>query len=203
MSDKLTLLTGLLGGMFDPPHNGHLTIAERLRSFSAAAEVWFVPSVEPPHRSTESISPYAIRRDLVKSAVHGHQQFSLCEIESTLPAPHYTVRTLKALSATFPEREWLLFIGADQLAVFDTWHEPEQILSICRVIVAARPGVNPSGLFAAHPRVQICPDTDIPLSSSMIRRQCAQGTTVDALADFMPRSTAELIVKQHLYGSGR
>src|SRR5262245_6755391 len=93
---------GLLGGTFDPPHLGHLILAERVRETAGLGEVRFLPSFQPPHKDDDAISSYDDRTAMTALAIDGHPHFKLETIEKDLPPPSYTTHTLVALRKRNP-----------------------------------------------------------------------------------------------------
>lgn len=137
---------------------------------------------------------------MLRLAIADCNGWELSEIETELPAPHYAIETVATLIERDPEADYTLFIGADQLNQLHTWKEPDRLLTLCRVAVAARPNEVVHTPYASHPRVSICFATDNPISSSQIRHKCAQGMTRAELSQLVPRSVADYIAAHRLYG---
>lgn len=133
---------GLFGGTFDPPHLGHLILAERCREAAALDEVWFLPSFKPPHKLNREMSRFEYRCEMVQLAVAGHTAFKVITIERDLPPPSFTTETLRVLKEQNPTYDYSLIVGGDSLRDFHTWHKPEVIVSQCRIIAVSRPNVN-------------------------------------------------------------
>ena len=111
--------TVIFGGSFDPVHVGHLSLASEVCSSGLADEVWFLVSPQNPHKQQSSLSDENVRLQMVCLAVEGNDKFKACDFEFTLPRPSYTINTLKALEENYPDREFILLIGADNWEKFD------------------------------------------------------------------------------------
>lgn len=144
---------GVLGGTFDPVHNGHLFIAEEARSRFELEKVLFVLSARPPHKK-EKISEVSDRLNMLEMALYGNPHFELSRIEVERAGISYTVDTLRELQKIYGnDLKLFLIIGADELLNFKTWKLPEIILSLCDVIAATRPGFNSLRLLDSVPQV--------------------------------------------------
>ncbi len=130
---------GVLGGSFDPPHLGHLLIASDVHACLDLEKVLFVPAARPPHKAIDEGTPAPVRLEMTRLAVAGDPRFevSAVEIEHGLV---YTLDTVSAISRQYEGCELYFIMGSDSLLQFDAWHEPEAILSLCRLAVALRPG---------------------------------------------------------------
>jgi nicotinate-nucleotide adenylyltransferase len=130
---------GIFGGTFDPIHNGHLIIAEIVRSDLPLDRILFIPSAQPPHKTGKPISPFKHRMQMLEWAVGGDPQYGVSDIENRLEEPSYSVHTVQALKHEQPDDEFFFIIGGDSLAELHTWYQPEKLLSMIRIIVANRP----------------------------------------------------------------
>lgn len=130
---------GVLGGSFDPPHLGHLLIASDVHAYLDLEKVLFVPAARPPHKASDEGTPAPVRLEMTRLAVAGDPRFevSAVEIERGLV---YTLDTVSAISRQYEDHRLHFIMGSDSLLQFHTWHEPEAILSLCRLAVALRPG---------------------------------------------------------------
>lgn len=138
---------GILGGTFDPPHLGHLLIAETARVGLGLESVLFLPAGEPWLKSGQWITPAHHRLRMVQLAVADNPDFGVSDCEVRRSGPTYTVDTLRELRAGYPDATELYFIvGSDVLAQFHRWKEPEGILELCRLAVIERPGGPPNSL---------------------------------------------------------
>jgi nicotinate-nucleotide adenylyltransferase len=131
---------GIIGGTFDPVHYGHLRLAEELGETLRLAEVRFVPSGTPPHRSAPQVAADH-RLAMVRLAVAGNPRFAVDEREVRRAGPGYTFDTLAGLRAEAGEsRPIVLLVGADAFLEFATWHRWHEIFGLAHVAVAHRPG---------------------------------------------------------------
>jgi nicotinate-nucleotide adenylyltransferase len=130
----------LFGGTFDPPHIGHLTMAQLAYEQTGAKEVWFVPAPTPPHKLNEKIHTLYHRTQMVESLVTSYVHLKVVPIENQLPAPSYTVDTIRACQQWFPDIHFKLLIGGDSLGHLPTWHEASELVRMVEFLVAARTG---------------------------------------------------------------
>jgi nicotinate-nucleotide adenylyltransferase len=133
---------GVLGGTFDPPHYGHLLLADTARVQLRLERVLFVPAGQPPHKPQAQPTLVAHRVALVQAALTDASEpaFSLSRVDVDRPGPHYTVDTLKILYEAFPAVQIWFLIGADSLADLPKWRMPQRIISLVRLGVLSRPG---------------------------------------------------------------
>jgi nicotinate-nucleotide adenylyltransferase len=129
---------GVLGGTFDPPHYGHLALAETARVQLELERVLFVPAGRPPHKPAKPISPGHHRRAMVELAIQDNPHFALSCADLGRPGPHYTVRTLALLREMYPKATLFFLMGEDSLSEFHTWREPARILEQAHLAVMRR-----------------------------------------------------------------
>jgi nicotinate-nucleotide adenylyltransferase len=164
---------GLFFGSFNPVHTGHLIIAQHLAENSTLDQVWLVVSPHNPLKEKNSLARDYDRLHLVHLAIEGHRKLKACSDEFTLPKPSYTVDTLAHLKEKYPQHEFALIMGGDNLATFNKWKNFEFILNNYKIFLYNRPGYDdPLGLLN-HPNVQICQAPMLEISSSFIRQQLA------------------------------
>jgi len=135
---------GVFGGTFDPPHVGHLALAEWAREALRLDRVIFMPAARPPHKRRRRVTPADDRVAMTRLAVRGNRHFRVSTLEVRRTGPSYTVDTLRALRKAHPRASFWLLIGEDSLAEFHTWHAPGEILALARLAVAGRPGARTS-----------------------------------------------------------
>lgn len=195
---------GIFGGTFDPPHLGHLLVAELARDALHLDMVYFMPAGKPPHKYRSSPSAGHHRVAMLQLALATNPAFDILTIEVESDRVSYTADTLETLRrTTFTHDETLYFImGGDSLAYFHTWRDPQRILQQARLAVIARPGWTidlktlERHLPEARGRVDIVEAPLIEISSSDIRRRVRNGRTIRY---FVPDSVAEYIHKHQLY----
>jgi nicotinate-nucleotide adenylyltransferase len=189
---------GLLGGMFDPIHIGHLRAAEIVREALDLDEVVFVPAGVPPHRgrpAAAGIDRYA----MVALATADERAFLPSDLELARDGPSYTVETVALLRQQRPEAEVVLIVGSDNLPMIAEWREPERLLELCTVAVVERPGrapvPAPAGKLPAA-RLHRVEGTALPIASRDLRERIRAGRSVRHL---VPPGVADYIEKRGLY----
>lgn len=194
---------GVFGGSFDPPHYGHLALAETARVQLQLARVLFVPAGEPPHKTDVKLSPIAKRVALVQAAIADNGAFALSRVDVARPGPHYTVDMLRLLRAEFPQvTDWFLLLGEDSLHDFLSWRAPEEILDLAELAVMRRPE-KPAPLETLQERLPTLERRltwlDVPplhLSATELRRRVREGLPLRYL---VPLPVEVLIRKHQLY----
>ncbi len=130
---------GILGGTFDPPHIGHLVIADQAHAQLKLDRVWFTPVGQPPHKEGSRVSLAHHRVNMTKLAMGGNLNFEICLVDVERPAPHYTVDLFEILLQKYPQHEFSFIVGADSLIDLPHWQRPRRLLEIARFGVAHRP----------------------------------------------------------------
>jgi len=192
---------GVLGGTFDPVHNGHVAAAEAALECANLDEVVFVPTGNPPHRPPAEASPVQ-RLEMCRLATADDSRFAVSDIEVTREGPSYTLDTLWALRGANPHAELFLVLGWDAASQLRSWHRPDEVLAIAPILVVTRPGRNApeeadlksAGLDPA--RIVLCLRPTPSVSGSEIRRAIAAGKSV---AGMVPPSVERYIAAHHLY----
>ena len=174
------MTTGLFGGAFDPPHNGHVALVDGAVEQLGLDDVIVLVSERPGHRSVTA--PAAVRQRLAEAAFPGRR----VELD---PYP----RTIDLLRAR-DFGDAILLVGADQFRDFATWKEPEAVLGRVRLGVATRPGVPVA--VDAPPGVTFFEIEPVPVSGTMVRERCARREPVDGL---VPPEVERLIDELDLY----
>jgi nicotinate-nucleotide adenylyltransferase len=196
--------TGILGGTFDPIHNGHLAIAEEARAYLNLTEVLFLPSGQPWMKSERTISPANHRVEMIKLAIKGKPFFTLSTIETDQQRPSYSVDTvakLKAQSAASPDLYFIL--GWDSLAMLPRWKEPSKLIKMCFLVAIPRPGYSrpdmkklEAEIPGVSKKVILLDKPRIEISATEIRDKVAQGLSIDRL---VPEAVALYIKENGLY----
>lgn len=195
---------GVLGGTFDPPHYGHLSLADTARVQLRLAQVLFAPAGQPPHKPEDRPSPVAQRVALLEAALAdaGEPAFLLSRVDLDRPGPHYTVDALTALREAYPAAQVWFLIGSDSLADLPRWRDPARIIALARLAVLARPGSAPDldQLSATVPhlrqRVDWLTGPPLDLSSSALRERAHQGLPLRYL---VPPSVEAYVHEHGLY----
>jgi nicotinate (nicotinamide) nucleotide adenylyltransferase len=185
--------TALFGGTFNPLHNGHLTIARSVLEQGLADEVWMLITPCNPWKKDQVLLDDRLRYNMVRDAVKDIHGIEASDYEFNLPKPSYTANTLRHISADYPDREFILTIGADNWVKFDNWRESDFILSNYRIIVYPRSGFEikdiPQGVTELN-----CPLVDV--SSTDIRSKIQAGEPIN---EMVPVSVARTIAYLKLY----
>ena len=195
---------GILGGTFDPIHDGHLAIAAAVRDALGLSGVVFIPAGIPPHKPGQAVSPAADRRAMVELAIAGDPTFRVSSIELDRPGPSYSVDTLAALAGGTGEPRALEFIlSAEAFAGFPSWHQPARILELARLAVVPRAGARPfdaawldQHLPAWQDRVDFVDGPRVDVSASVIRDRVRAGLSISGL---VPPAVADYIAAHRLY----
>lgn len=216
---------GLLGGSFNPIHNGHLTIAQHVHERMRLSQVLFIPTGDPPHKRDGSLAPANVRFEMVRLAIADSPLFIVSDIEIQRKGKSYSIDTVRALQHHYgPSAELFFIIGLDAFLEFPTWREPNELLKICYFVVVPRrersfqalaempllPNLNPLALaqldIGAQNRLDIivpsCPGITClalppcPTSASEIRRRVRNGLP---LANMLPPSVESYILRHSLY----
>lgn len=132
--------TGIYGGSFNPIHQGHVQLSKALLETGLIDELWLLVSPQNPLKVSQTLLEDEARFRLAKIAVEGIDGIKACDYEFHLPRPSYMVHTLEALRHDFPEREFVLVVGADNWERFHQWYRHEEILCKHQLIVYPRPG---------------------------------------------------------------
>ena len=187
---------GVLGGMFDPVHLGHLRAAEMVRESLRLDTVVFVPAGQPPHRArpaADGLDRYA----MVALATASHPAYVPSDLELRREGPSYTVETVAALRAAHPGAEVVLIVGSDNLPTIAEWREPERLLALCTVAVVERPGASPAAAPGVPPaRLRRVEGIALPIASRDLRERVRGGRSVRHL---VPDGVADYIEKRGLY----
>ena len=175
---------GVLGGTFDPPHVGHLILAEAAYGALSLDQVLFVPAAEPPHKHKLPITEVKHRVAMVQAAISDNPHFALCDVDMTRPGPHYTVDTLRLMREHFAGADLYFVLGGDSLRDIATWNEPAGIIAQARLAVMRRPGttLDLSDLEAALPgvseRIAFVDAPVIGISATSLRERLRTGRSV-------------------------
>ena len=188
-----TSKVAVFGGSFDPIHNGHLALAGEVLSRGLAGEVWFMVTPQNPHKQGCALSDEQLRLQMVQLAVQDKYGMMACDFEFRLPRPSYTLNTLTALSAAYPEKEFSLLIGADNWGKFDRWYRGGDILARHSIIIYPRGD-------EAEPQlpqgVRWLPAELYDVSSTMVRAAVAAGEDITGL---VPPAVAAFIDENKMY----
>jgi len=223
VSDSPFTRTGLLGGTFNPVHNGHLAIAGQAQAALSLDRVIFMPSGAPPHKSCDLLAPAHHRLRMMQHAVAGLPGFTVSDVEANAPETSYTIDTIRTLRETLEDELWFI-IGLDAFLEIEGWRSAETLLTLMNFLVLSRPNV-PFSQAASLALLPSLPATqlerldeglqrrlDLPIgsqatitflridpyevSSSAVRERIRTGADV---ADWLPPSVHSYIIRHNLY----
>ena len=198
------LRLGVFGGTFDPPHHGHLALAEWARVELKLDRVLFVPAGLPPHKRGTGLSPVAHRVAMTRAAVRGNPAFEVSTIEARRSGPSWTADTLRAIAAAHPRARLHLLMGADMFATFASWREPDTIARLAVLVVALRPGTRaPRRALRSSPDargVVWLANPGLEVSSRALRARARRGRSLRYL---VPDAVARYMERHRLYDGGR
>lgn len=219
------MFIGLLGGSFNPIHNGHLHIAQHISRMLALDRVLFIPTGDPPHKDTASLAAASHRLAMVKLAISPFSRFAVHEREIHFPGISYTYDTLSQLIQEFPAGTRFGFlIGLDAFMEIQSWKKSDQLFTLCHFVVCSRPGIP----FTRLRQLPFFPAREIPrleqleagtikqvevalpgqqtlillsvppceVSASIIRSHLARNEPVH---DWLPAQVESYILHNHLY----
>ncbi|MGL5541324.1 MAG: nicotinate (nicotinamide) nucleotide adenylyltransferase [Erysipelotrichaceae bacterium] len=153
---------GLLGGSFDPIHQGHLSIAKAAKAHLKLDEIWFLPAKQAAFKRESS--PFEHRVAMVKLAIAPYRKYRVCTIEGELDTPSYTIDTIRVLKKRYPKVEFTFLIGQDQVEKLDQWKDIATLKTWIRFAAVAR-----DAMGIQHPDVQSIPMPVVAVSSTQIR----------------------------------
>jgi nicotinate-nucleotide adenylyltransferase len=188
----------LFFGSFNPIHIGHLALANYVVEFTEYRQLWFVVSPHNPLKKKAGLLDDYLRLDLINEAIKDFDSFKASNIEFGMPQPSYTIHTLAALSEKYPQHEFALLIGEDNLNSFHKWKNYERILESYKILVYPRIDSNINTNIATHPAIVKLKAPIIELSSTMIRDAIKSGKDVRY---FLPEKIFQKIDKEGYYRS--
>lgn len=183
---------GIFGGSFDPPHLGHLVLADEALQHLSLDKVLFIPAFHSPFKSEEQSGRVELRCEMLELAINDHPKFEMDLHEVLRGGTSYTVDTLRHLKEQHPDDELFLLLGGDTFSEFSSWREPDEIVKHVRLAVVNRPDF-PVDL-SSHPYGEHAVTFPMPLldiSSSGIRNRVAEGKTIRYLVPWQVRTFIE------------
>jgi nicotinate-nucleotide adenylyltransferase len=194
----------IMGGTFDPIHNGHLVVAEQVRHSFACDKVLFVPAASPPHKNESTITAVADRLAMTKMAVESNPWFEVSALEIERPGPSYTIDTVREIKKNYQPENLYFITGADAVLEILSWKDVNNLLASCKFIAATRPGYDLSNL---QQRLKALPKEyfkniipfyvpSLSISSTDIRNRVASGKPIKYL---LPESVERYIYDNLLY----
>ena len=168
----------LFGGTFNPPHIGHLLIAQTVCEEENFDKIIFIPANKPPHKKN-NIASVQHRLAMLKIAISGNPKFSISDVEIMRGGISYSIDTIKTIKKENNDYDLYYLIGSDSLLEFSNWRGPKEILNNCKVLVAIRPGFRPSDIpsWILH-RIQFANVPRFQISSTNIRNRWKENKTI-------------------------
>jgi len=193
---------GILGGTFDPPHFGHLAMAEAALSQLKLDQVLFAPVGVQPLKQDQPASAPEHRARMIELAITDQPHYALSRADLDRPGPHYTVDLLAIIQQQFPDAALWFILGEDSLSDLLRWRDPARLIQLARLAVLRRPGCQPNWpaldreLPDLRSRIDWIEHAELDISASDIRQRVQRGLTINAL---VPPKVIEFIHTQHLY----
>jgi nicotinate-nucleotide adenylyltransferase len=207
-SRRKRLRYGILGGTFDPPHIGHLALAQEVYARLDLDRVWFVPAGQPPHKAGKPISSAADRLAMVELAIASDDRFALSTLELERTGPSYTADTLEALRVAWSGVTMVFMMGSDMLTYLPHWHAPERVVAAVDTLVAShRPGVPVAAdeierleslVPGLREKLTVLPAPQLDVAASTLRERVASGLPIRYL---VPDTVWHYIEERKLYAS--
>lgn len=186
---------GLFGGRFDPPHLGHLLVAQEAFDALALDELWFVPAQSPPHKPAWASAEHRFNMTLLATA--SQPAFRVSRLELARPGPSYTYDTVAQVKEDEPGVKLFFITGMDAYADIESWHRAPELLGAVKMVAVSRPGASLSGLPEAYrERVMLLDRLKVDISSTEVRRRLSKGKSVRYL---VPEPVETYLGKYHLY----
>lgn len=200
---------GILGGTFDPIHNGHLLLGKQAYQEYHLQEVWFMPSGQPPHKKDHPVTAAEDRCEMVRLAIAEYPYFRLSEFEVKRSGNSYTAQTLMLLRAEYPEHRFFFIIGADSLYEIEHWYRPEEVMRQVTLLVADREYDQGTGSIEEQidyledkylARIHLLHCKEVDISSHELRDMAARGKH---LFKYVPGNVEKYIISHKLYQDER
>jgi len=192
---------GILGGTFDPIHNGHLAAARQLLGVANLDQLWLMPNAMPPHRTAAPLAPAEDRIRMVDLAVAGHEGLLPSRTEVDRGGISYTIDTIRQLAREYPGRRFAFLIGSDAALQIRSWHDADALLDEGYFVIFNRPEtllapktLGELGFVPARSRI-VHLDTP-PIAAHQVRDRVARGAPID---DLVPAAVADYIRTHELY----
>ena len=196
---------GILGGTFDPIHNGHLALGKQAYEQFSLDEIWFMPSGHPPHKKGRLVTEGKEREDMVKLAIASVPYFVYSDFELKREGNTYTAQTLSLLKEVYPQHEFYFIIGADSLYEIEQWYHPEMVMKQAVLLVAARSYEKDHPDFEKQvkyleekfeSRIGVIRFEEMDVASKQIRKMVSSGQSIK---DLVPGPVAGYIRIHGLY----
>ena len=197
---------GMMGGTFDPIHNGHLHLAQTALTQFDLDQIWFMPNGNPPHKKSETIKSTAEdRMKMTSLAIAPFPEFVLQPYEALRAEVSCSYQTMEHFSKIYPDDEFYFIIGADSLMAIETWVHPERIFPTCTILATYRNEVKTKEEMNRqiqylsekyHAKIRLLETPLMPVSSHELRASLQSG---DSVSEYMPAAVCSYIKQHHLY----
>ena len=197
---------GIMGGTFDPIHNGHLMLGHAAYKAFSLDQIWFMPNGNPPHKKSETIKSTAEdRMKMTSLAIAPFPEFVLQPYEALRAEVSCSYQTMEHFSKIYPEDEFYFIIGADSLMAIETWVHPERIFPTCTILATYRNEVKTKEEMNRqiqylsekyHAKICLMETPLMPVSSHELRASLQSG---DSVSEYMPAAVCSYIKQHHLY----
>lgn len=197
---------GIMGGTFDPIHNGHLMLGQAAYEAFELDQVWFLPNGNPPHKANSQIEADASDRlEMTRLAVSGIPYFKASAYETKRTVVSCTFQTLEYFHARYPDNQLFFIIGADSLYSIETWIHPERIFPLCTILAAYRDEVNSREMMEIkihelrekyHADIRLLVTPLMHVASHEIRQYIKEGKDISS---YLPESVVSYIKEHELY----
>jgi len=186
---------GLFFGTFNPIHMGHMIVANVMLESTDIQRIWFVISPHNPFKKKDNLLHEFDRCEMVRAAAYENYQMNVSDIELHLPQPSYTIDTLTYIKEKYPDKEFVLIIGEDNLNGFTKWKNSDRILENFELYVYPRPSSEPSAL-TDHEKVTMIDAPKVDISATFIRNFVKEGKSIQYL---VPQPVADMISDKKFY----
>lgn len=196
---------GIMGGTFDPIHNGHLLLARQAYQEYKLDQIWFMPSGNPPHKKDHPITDAAFRCEMIRLAIAKEPAFCLSEFEVHRPGITYTSETLRLLAEEFPQHSFYFIVGADSIFQIENWHCPEQVMARTILLAAEREYKLSDRTFPEqirylkqryHADIRVLHCEELDISSNELRKRQSRGENI---GNDVPEAVKRYIETHGLY----
>ncbi|MCK0471627.1 nicotinate-nucleotide adenylyltransferase [Halalkalibacter sp. APA_J-10(15)] len=186
----------LFGGTFNPPHLGHMLMAQEALYTFELDEVWFLPVGRPPHKSDHDLESNQDRLDMLLASIDGQKSFHISTVEFEREGRSYTIDTVHLLKEMYPTHHFSFLIGGDMIDYLPKWERINELLKLVPFIGVSRPGAKSQSSYTQY--VKQFDMVQVDISSSSIRKRVKEGKPIT----YMVRDRVESIIKERgLYGS--
>ncbi|UQS82544.1 nicotinate-nucleotide adenylyltransferase [Bombilactobacillus folatiphilus] len=183
---------GILGGTFNPPHIGHLMIADQVFEQLDLDKILFIPDANPPHVDEKGAIAVEHRMEMVRRAIINHRDFDLCLIEAQRGGISYTFDTIRQLKKLHPENQYYFIIGGDMVEYLPKWHKIDELVQMVQFVGVCRKGYEQN---STYPIIWVnMPTTEV--SSTWIRQTIQ---THGSVRYFVPDLVQQYIDEKGLY----